>query len=132
MHSDGSGYDGKTSFGLTHEEIEYITLILEPLFQTEENPGKRGLLKRFKEAQNIINKHVQVDLQGDEEVECYHCWLMVLIEGRLKTLRDGRPEYVTGDISPWEIDILCTILAKLTISSDENDWFDCGSAAAAA
>ena len=125
MHSDGSGYDGKTSFGLTHEEIEYITLLLEG--RLEGNPGKRGLLKRFKEAQNIINKHVQVDLQGDEEVECYHCWLTTLIETSLKLLRRKRPD------SDWEIDIHCTILAKLSMD-DYAMWpgWDCDSTAAAA
>ena len=88
MHSDGSGYDGETSFKFTHEEIMFLIDVLENLGAQMKTPDAKSrfavLLKRFKKVQ-FNNKEVSVNLEGDDVVNCYHCDLIKILEVGLRT-----------------------------------------------
>ena len=136
MHSDGCGYDGETSFNFTHKEIMFLIDVLEKI---GEHPRYRGkgrfavLLKRFKKVQINNNKEVSVNLEGDDVVSCYHCELMKILEVGLRTcIRFWLDEDVREQSLYEEMALCCTILAKLSITSEDGDGSYWGSAAAAA
>ena len=135
MHSDDSGYDGETSFKFTHEEIIFLIGLLEQMVEQLKTPETKGrfavLLKRLKKVQ-INNKEVSVNLEGDAFVICYHCELMKIVGVALRTGIDFWLDKDVRDKSLYEeMALCCTILAKLSITSEDGDghW---GSAAAAA
>jgi len=136
MHSDGSGYDGETSFKFTHEEIMFLIDVLENLGAQMKTPEAKSrfavLLKRFKKVQ-FNNKEVSVNLEGDDVVNCYHCDLIKILEVGLRTtIRFWLDEDVREQSLYEEMALCCTILAKLSITSEDGDGRDWSSAAAAA
>jgi|TARA_B110001454_G_C12465329_1_gene328003 hypothetical protein len=137
MHSDSSGYDGETSFKFTHKEIMFLIDVLEKIGEQMKTPEAKGrfavLLKRFKKVQINNNKEVSVNLEGDDVVSCYHCELMKILEVGLRTcIRFWLDEDVREQSLYEEMALCCTILAKLSITSEDGDGSHWGSAAAAA
>jgi hypothetical protein len=136
MHSDDVGCDGGTSFKFTQEEIWFLIDILEMRMEQVEDPVDKGvfatLLKRFNKVQKN-NNDAPVNLEGDDVITCYHCLLKKVIEGALRQLfGTWSDEGVREQTLYREMGLCCTILAKLSITSEDGDGGHWGSAAAAA